>query len=423
MLASLDLTPVFSGRRTLGDVASLRPLFYGTQPPPEFLMRSVDRARDITPEDLANPLLPVHWLVEPRDAVGEEGMTPSVVSVLKARLARVLDCSLSPRERLQVWYCLRSLGVQPEPIDADHLLGVIFEFQSETGLSFLSVYSDRFCAALWEGGSRKWPPYEEGTISLLAQDILKESLFYADLAIKPQSDLPPVSVTKSVRVSYLYPAGIRCVELPVASIQKSTLRPLYNQAASLFSLMCAGEGTFSEPPMDLSDPRWLYGSLSSRTGASLLDAAIYGALLFGIFYFSWSSLAKWDQISLALLLIFLLALPSLIGAWMESSASWGFRTVGKHVFGLAVYSTSDSMGPLFVQALARNLAKWFISLPFLACGFVWAFFHRYRRTWHDVLANTVVLVDEQRGDTEVDGLQPASPEAAASAAASAKTLG
>lgn len=401
MLASLDLTPVFSGKRAAGDVPSLRPSFYGVQPPAEFLVRSVDVVRAEEAEDLANPLLPVYWLVQPRDAA-EGGITPEVLVLLKAGLRRVLDCSLSPRERLQIWYCLRSLGVQPEAVEASKLLGLIFEFPHETGTSLLCVYSDRFTAAVWEGGSRRWASYEEGAPSVMALDLLREGALIGETAPSPVSEIPSTVSSNSILVAFLYPAGIRFIELPLSALPHSPYRPIYNRAVSLFGMLCSGGDVLDEPPMDLDDPKWVFGSLASRAGAFLADFVLYGLLIFLTVYFSREALANWDIISKCLLGFFFLFLPPLVGAWMESSPAWGFRSAGKHLFHLAVYSTSDSLGPLFVQAFARNLAKWFLSAPFLGCGFLWAFFQRYHRAWHDVLSNTVVVFDSESGDSEVE---------------------
>lgn len=399
----MDLGPVFSGRRSPGDVSSLRPLFYGVQPPAEFLVKSVDAERDALEPDLANPLLPVHWLVDARDAVDKDGLTPEVLKVVKAGFLRVLDCSLSPRERLQVWYCLRSLGVQPPEADANKLLGVILEFpQDNGGLSFLAVYSDRFTAAVWDGGSKRWAAYEEGALSILAQDLFKEAGQLAEGSVPPVSDLPAPLASSSISVAFLHPAGIRFVSLPKAGLAKSPYLSLYNHGATLFGLLCSSSGGELENlPMDLDDPKWVRASLFDRGAAFFADLLVYGVVLGLAFYFSRDAVAKWDVVSRFIVYFLFLAFPPLLGAWMESSPAWAFRTAGKHIFGLTVTSTTDCLGSAFLQALARNLSKWFLSLPFLGCGFLWAVFHRYGRTWHDVLSNTVVLTDPNQGDTDL----------------------
>lgn len=399
MLSVLDLSPVFAGVRSPGDLLALRPLLYGRVPPAQFLIKSVDTVRASDPTELSNQLLPVSWLTGPRDAISEGGMTTEVAQMLRNALTRCLQCSLSPRERLQIWYCLRSLGVTPDDIESKRLLGVIVEFPQDSGLSLLTLYSDRFSATFWEGGSARWPAYEEGAPTLLVEAILKEAARFG-MQGEVVEELPEPLPVGHILVSYLYPSGIRVNRLSFSSILSLPQLDLYNGAVSLFSMLSGGGAPVADPPMDLDDPQWEFPLLKSRIAAIVADLVLYTGLLFAILFSARHVIFEWDPLWQGMLVFFVMLLPPFVAAWMESSPVWGYKTVGKGLFGLVVYSASNSAGPTFLQALARNCAKWFISPLFLFCGFFWAFFHRYQRTWHDLLSHTVVLQNQEVDDEE-----------------------
>ncbi len=67
------------------------------------------------------------------------------------------------------------------------------------------------------------------------------------------------------------------------------------------------------------------------------------------------------------------------------------QTIGKAVAGVRVVR-ADTGGRLSVgQAAGRVLARSFLSGSIFALGYLWALFDDRRRTWHDLLADTVVI--------------------------------
>lgn len=97
-----------------------------------------------------------------------------------------------------------------------------------------------------------------------------------------------------------------------------------------------------------------------------------------------------EQIQIvANLLYFAIALPAgwLYYALMESSPK--SATVGKMALGLMVLDT-DGYPITFGQASGRYFGKFLSALPCYA-GFIAAFFNEKKQTWHDSMANTVVV--------------------------------
>ncbi len=66
------------------------------------------------------------------------------------------------------------------------------------------------------------------------------------------------------------------------------------------------------------------------------------------------------------------------------------QTPGKYLRKIRVASLNGEK-ITYRQALIRNELGYFLSAMFLFLGFFWAFFDKKRQTWHDKLANTVVV--------------------------------
>lgn len=73
---------------------------------------------------------------------------------------------------------------------------------------------------------------------------------------------------------------------------------------------------------------------------------------------------------------------------MEASLYEG--TFGKKIIGIKV--TDKDGNPLTIgQSIIRNLTK-VISYIALALGFIWVLFDKERRSWHDIIAKTYVVL-------------------------------
>ena len=76
------------------------------------------------------------------------------------------------------------------------------------------------------------------------------------------------------------------------------------------------------------------------------------------------------------------------GALLEGTVLQG--TLGKKALGITVVDESGrriSTG----RSIARNMAK-IVSLIPLGLGFIWALFSKERKTWHDMIAKTRVII-------------------------------
>ncbi len=66
------------------------------------------------------------------------------------------------------------------------------------------------------------------------------------------------------------------------------------------------------------------------------------------------------------------------------------RSVGRRIMGIRVVRLSDGEAPGWGTGLARTLASLLSSLPY-GFGFLWALWDADKQTWHDKLADTVVV--------------------------------
>ncbi|MBI4057480.1 MAG: RDD family protein [Elusimicrobia bacterium] len=81
----------------------------------------------------------------------------------------------------------------------------------------------------------------------------------------------------------------------------------------------------------------------------------------------------------------------------QGRASWGKRLLGLYVVDLEGNPIS------FSQSFLRAIG-YFLSLFCFNLGYLWAFFHPQKRTWHDLLAGTQVLASSPRGPLERAGI-------------------
>ena len=71
--------------------------------------------------------------------------------------------------------------------------------------------------------------------------------------------------------------------------------------------------------------------------------------------------------------------------------TWG-QTIGKMIFGLRVVRT-DGRPLTYLRALVRAFGYFLSSIPFFL-GFLWVGFTSSKRSWHDVLTDTMVIREE-----------------------------
>ncbi len=74
-----------------------------------------------------------------------------------------------------------------------------------------------------------------------------------------------------------------------------------------------------------------------------------------------------------------------VGFWSSTG-----QTPGKAVMNIRIIDAQDGGLPRLSQAILRYLGT-FISSICLGLGYFWAVFDKYNQTWHDKIANTVVV--------------------------------
>jgi uncharacterized RDD family membrane protein YckC len=122
-----------------------------------------------------------------------------------------------------------------------------------------------------------------------------------------------------------------------------------------------------------------------RLVASLLDGLIVTAVLFLLVSLVGADIQ--EHVALAALLLpwtYLVVFTALYGA-----------TPGKMLLGIRV-AKSDGRPVDWLTALVRETLGKTLSSMFLYLGYLWAFFHPKRQTWHDLIANTLVVHREPR---------------------------
>ena len=103
--------------------------------------------------------------------------------------------------------------------------------------------------------------------------------------------------------------------------------------------------------------------------ASLSQEHIASAIVLEVLLFPW---------------IYYVVLTALYGA-----------TPGKMLLGIRVVKSDGRPVDWFTAFMREVVGKILSSLP-LDLGFLWAFFHPKRQTWHDLIANTLVVHRESQ---------------------------
>lgn len=90
------------------------------------------------------------------------------------------------------------------------------------------------------------------------------------------------------------------------------------------------------------------------------------------------------------LIAYLVILALGFSYWIVLEAGPYGQTVGKWVTGVRVVSAADGGRLPLGRSVGRTLSRSFLS-GILYLGYLWAFIDDRRRTWHDSLADTVVI--------------------------------
>ncbi|MHB8340934.1 MAG: RDD family protein [Mycobacteriales bacterium] len=164
-------------------------------------------------------------------------------------------------------------------------------------------------------------------------------------------------------------------------------------------------------PVDLRVAR-----VGSRLLATLIDFAVQGLVLGGLFAVALPSLLPGGDLSLALAVLLGCDVGVLLGYPVLCEALWNGRTLGKAALGLRV--VRDDGGPIrFRQALVRGLVGLFVERPGITLGIaalVSSMSSQRAKRLGDVFAGTVVLHERVPRPRTVDLFMP--PELAAWAA-------
>jgi uncharacterized RDD family membrane protein YckC len=314
---------------------------------------------------------------------------------LRKGFKEALSCRLSSREVFQLWYCLRTLGLFPPAESAKTVLGVALETFSGRSPFFLYCDADKSSFAVWEGGSGRFPWYAEGEATGLVVEVLEAASAALEM-FGVEDNLPASPMEGELLLTVLTPSGWRSFRLleteadvgPVGVIYSAfvRMRGLFLQEAAIDEGVGASGFAFE-------DTRWVYPALWLRALAFCVDVLVF-SLFFFLFCYAVYAFQGGLTLLLACGLIFLgLFLFPFYLAFFESSKS--HTSFGKRFFSLYVVSTSAGTGTGYFQALARNFCKCYLSWSF---GWLWGMFHPYKRMFHDVMVDTVVIFDEKEAE-------------------------
>jgi len=148
-----------------------------------------------------------------------------------------------------------------------------------------------------------------------------------------------------------------------------------------------------QPDDEIDTPAPPRAGLLRRIAAMVYDSL----LLFGVLYLATSLLLAFNDGEAiapgnALYSVYLLVVAYLYFAWFWTH---GGRTLGMRAWHLRL--TREEGGDVgWGQALARFAAA-ILSFAAAGLGFAWSLADRERRTWHDLLSRSRLVVDRGRG--------------------------
>ncbi|PCI36109.1 MAG: hypothetical protein COB53_10325 [Elusimicrobia bacterium] len=132
--------------------------------------------------------------------------------------------------------------------------------------------------------------------------------------------------------------------------------------------------------------------LTDRFLAYLFDLIPFIVGYYGTLYLFIVKLQKWPYSQAAMQKAFIAWL--LLYIVYQTLGNLAGATIGKSMFGIRVCRT-DGQPLTPAQALLRGVG-YLISSPLMNLGFLWSFFQAQSRTWHDLLAGSIVVEDRQK---------------------------
>lgn len=132
-------------------------------------------------------------------------------------------------------------------------------------------------------------------------------------------------------------------------------------------------------------------SVGSRFGALLIDGLVAFALII-VAVVPAALLGGVNEVlgAIAGLVALVVYLVVLFGLPIYTEGGPAARSIGKNAMGVRVVRV-DGGRMTYGTAAGRHLSKLFLS-GFFYLGYLWALFHDDRRTWHDLIAGTGVVV-------------------------------
>ena len=131
-----------------------------------------------------------------------------------------------------------------------------------------------------------------------------------------------------------------------------------------------------------------------RAGASVIDSVLLALVTWPIIYMIYGAdyftdnqrviAGGWD-----FLLTWVFPAVAVIVFWIYRSA-----TPGKIILGLRIVDAKTGDKPSNRQLIGRYFAYYVSAIP-LMLGFIWIAFDKRKQGWHDKLAGTVVIEDDE----------------------------
>ena len=141
----------------------------------------------------------------------------------------------------------------------------------------------------------------------------------------------------------------------------------------------------------------------NRLGSYLLDALLYGTVMFALIFLgslmlaselfvdSWAVDEEVDDgiVAGAILLVVIGPLLVIIGYVVQLGRTG--QTWGRQIVGNKVIRVDNGGVPGIGRALGRELFAWIVSASILYLGYLWMIWDDDRQTWHDKVAGTIVV--------------------------------